>query len=166
LTERRVVRAVNVPTVVRVAFALTLCVWGIAFVGLVALYILGLVSGGLGGVEGFIASLGFTDFRLSILPFLAVFILAAVVASAVVAVAAGVLCFLYNALFPLVGGVELALEERRAPQPRPAHETAPAVRPAVAPRPSSPPASPGLPRPFEVPQRRETEGGGTPRPGS
>jgi len=166
MTERRVVRAVSVPTAVRVAFALTLCVCGIAFVGIVALYILGLVSGGLGGVEGFIASLGFTDFRLSILPFLAVFILAAVVASAAVAVAAGVLCSLYNALFPLVGGIELALEERRAPQPRPAPKAPPAVRPAVAPRPSPPPASPGLPRPFELPQRREPDGGGAPRPGS
>ncbi|MGH2759936.1 MAG: DUF3566 domain-containing protein, partial [Actinomycetota bacterium] len=115
MTERRVVRAVNVQTGVRMAFAMTLCVWAIGFVLVVALYILGLVSGGLGGVEGFIASLGFTGFRLAILPFLGAYILVAGIASAVVAVVAGILCVLYNSLVQIVGGVEVALEEHAPP---------------------------------------------------
>ena len=118
MTERRVVRSVDIGSVVRVAFGLSASAWGIAFVGLIALYILGLVSGGLGGVEGFIASLGFTGFRLSILPFLGVFILAAGIASALFAVVAGVLAYLYNALYPIVGGITFTADEsaeRRAP---------------------------------------------------
>lgn len=75
MSERRIVTSIDVRSVFRVTFALSLAVWGIIFVGVVALYLLGLVSGGLGGIEGFIASLGFTGFRLSILPFLAALIL-------------------------------------------------------------------------------------------
>ncbi len=157
MTERRVVRAVNVQTGVRMAFAITLSVWAIGFVLLIALYILGLVSGGLGGVEGFIASLGFTGFRLAILPFLGAYILVAGIASAVVAVVAGILCILYNSLHPIIGGVELALEEPKAPQPRPALSRPPTQQTAVAPRPAPPPPAPGLPRPFQLPQRREPE---------
>lgn len=112
MSERRVVRSLDIGSVVRVAFGLSLSVWGIAFVGLIALYILGLVSGGLGGVEGFIASLGFTGFRLSILPFLGVFIVAAAIGSALVAVVAGVLAYLYNALYPLVGGITFTADEQ------------------------------------------------------
>lgn len=146
MSERRVVRSLNVRSVVRVAFVLSVCVWGIAFVGLVALYLLGLVSGGLGGVEGFIASLGFTDFRLSMITFLAVFVVAAAVASAVFAVLSGVLAHLYNAVFPLVGGVEVTIDDRAArpepvrvePSPAPT-QTAPVVAP---PRPSPPVAQP------------------------
>lgn len=141
MTERRVVRSVNIPSVVRVAFALSACVWGIAFVGLIALYVLGLVSGGLGGVEGFIASLGFTGFRLSIFPFLGVFIVAAAIASALFAVVAGVLAYLYNALYPLVGGITFTAEERivRRPVVRP-------VPPQVS---SPPPPAPPLRQPGE-----------------
>jgi hypothetical protein len=157
VTERRVVRAVNVQTAVRMAFAMTLSVWAIGFVLLVALYILGLVSGGLGGVEGFIASLGFTGFRLAILPFLGAYILVAGIASAVVAVVAGILCILYNSLYPIIGGVELALEEPSAPRPRPAPERPPVARPAVSPRSTAPLPAPDLPRPTQWPQRREPE---------
>jgi hypothetical protein len=136
VTERRVVRTVDVRSAARVAFGISLSIWGIAFVGLVSLYILGLVSGGLGGVEGFIASLGFTGFRLSILPFLAIFIVGAVVASAVVGVAAGVLAHLYNSLYPLIGGVEIVVEERTEPV-RPAPRTSPYPPPPVR-RPDTP----------------------------
>jgi hypothetical protein len=138
VAERRVVRRIVVRTVSRVAFAASLCVWGIAFVGLVALYVLGLVSGGLGGVEGFIASLGFTGFRLSILPFLGVFIVVAVLASATAAVLAALLAHLYNSLYPLVGGVEFAMDEARPStvrrvQPPPPPSATPAVAPHQTP---------------------------------
>jgi hypothetical protein len=112
VSYRRVVRTVDVGSVVRVAFALTLSLWGVAFVGLIALYLLGLVSGGLGGVEGFIASLGFTGFRLSIVPFLGAFVLVSVFASAVVAALAALLAVLYNAVTPIVGGVAVDETER------------------------------------------------------
>jgi hypothetical protein len=74
-------------------------------VGLVALYLLGLVSGGLGGVEGFIASLGFTGFRFTILPFIVAFVVLAVLVSAVLALLAGVVALLHNHVQPLVGGI-------------------------------------------------------------
>jgi hypothetical protein len=122
MSQHRVVRSVGVRSVARVAFGLSLCVWAIGLIGLVALYILGLVSGGLGGVEGFIASLGFTDFRLSILPFIGVYIVIAGIASAVTAVVMGLLAHLYNALYPLVGGVDVSTEDvpsRSQPQVRP-----------------------------------------------
>ncbi len=142
MTEHRVVRSVDVRSVVRVAFGLSLSVWGIAFVGLIALYVLGLVSGGLGGVEGFIASLGFTGFRLSILPFLGVFIVAAAVASALLAVVAGVLAYLYNALYPLLGGITYTTEDRSVPR-------APAVRTPQPQVPAPPPPGPPLRQPGE-----------------
>jgi hypothetical protein len=110
--ERRTVRSVDVRSVVRVSFALSLAVSAVVLVGLVALFLLGLVSGGLGGVEGFIASLGFTGFQFSILPFTGVFIIAAALASAVVAIIAGLLASLYNALGPIVGGVEVTTKDR------------------------------------------------------
>jgi hypothetical protein len=137
----------NIRSVACVTFGLSLCVWGIAFVGLIALYLLGLVSGGLGGVEGFIASLGFTGFRLSILPFLGVFLVAAGIVSAAAAIAAGVLAHLYNAAYPLVGGVELVTEERAiAPPPRPATPQTPPAPPVA---PATPPAH--LPETSDMP---------------
>lgn len=157
MSERRVVHSVNVQTGVRMAFAVSLSLWAIGFVLLIALYVLGLVSGGLGGVEGFIASLGFTGFRLAILPFLGAYILVAGLGSAVVGVVAGILCILYNSLVPIIGGVEVTLDGQVVPQPRPSPSTPAAARPAVAPRPSSPPAAPDLPRPFQWPERREPE---------
>ena len=146
MTERWVIRKLDIGSVARVAFALSVCVWGVGFVGLIALYILGLVSGGLGGVEGFIASLGFTGFRLSILPFLGVFIVAAGVVSAVVAVVAGMLAHLYNSLYPIVGGIEISVEARTEPV-RPAPRTwASEPTPAPVRRPDAPE---GLPHPGE-----------------
>lgn len=136
-----VVHSVSVRSVTRVVFALSLSVWGIAGVGIVALYLVGLVSGGLGGVEGFIASLGFTGFRLSIFPFLAAFILAAGLISAVLAIIAGVIAHLYNLLDPLVGGVELRTQDeapsrsQTPPQERPRFE---APRPVSDPTPQWP----------------------------
>jgi hypothetical protein len=112
VADRRVVRSVNVRSVVRVGFALSLSVWAVVLVGLVALYLLGLVSGGLGGVEGFVASLGLTGFRFNVLPFIAVFVVVAGVASAVTAVIAGLVALLYNALGPIVGGVEVTTKDR------------------------------------------------------
>ena len=114
--ERRIVRSIEVRSAVRMAFALSACFWAIVLVGLLALYLLGLVSGGLGGVEGFIASLGFTGFRLSILPFALAFVVLALLASAVVGLAAGVTALLYNHLHPLIGGVEVHTREREARQ--------------------------------------------------
>ena len=110
--QRRVIRSVDVGSAVRMAFALSVCFWAIVLVGLVALFLLGLVSGGLGGVEGFIASLGFTGFRFSILPFALVFIVLAVLASALVGLMAGVAALLYNHLHPIVGGLEVHTRER------------------------------------------------------
>jgi hypothetical protein len=94
------------------AFALSACFWAIVLVGFIALYLLGLVSGGLGGVEGFIASLGFTGFRFSILPFVLVFVVLAVLLSAVVGLIAGVAALLYNHLHPIVGGLEVHTRDR------------------------------------------------------
>lgn len=111
-TERRIVRSVDIGSVVRVSFVLSVCVFAIILVGLVALYLLGLVSGGLGGVEGLIASLGFTGFRFTIVPFVLAFIVSALLASAVLALVCGVLAMLYNHITPLVGGVEVHSRQR------------------------------------------------------
>jgi hypothetical protein len=106
------VRGINVRSAVRVVFGLSICFWLIVFVGLVALYILGLVSGGLGGVEGLIASLGFTGFRFAIVPFLLVFVVVAILLSALVGLLAGVSALLYNHLHPLIGGLEVDIRDR------------------------------------------------------
>jgi hypothetical protein len=106
------VRSLQVRSVVRVGFALSLAIWAVVLVGLVALYLLGLVSGGLGGVEGFIASLGFTGFRFSILPFIGIFVVFAALASGVVALLGAVAAMLYNAIGPIVGGVEVTTQDR------------------------------------------------------
>jgi hypothetical protein len=63
-------------------------------------------------VEGFIASLGFTGFRFSIVPFALVFIVLALLASALVGLLAGVVALLYNHLHPIVGGLEVDIRER------------------------------------------------------
>jgi hypothetical protein len=97
---------------VRVVFALSAALWAIGLVGLVALWLLGLVSGGLGGVEGFISSLGFSGFRFAIVPFVLAFILIGALASAVLALLAGVLALLYNHVQPLVGGIVVHSRER------------------------------------------------------
>jgi hypothetical protein len=112
LIERRIIRSIDVGSAVRVTFAVSLCMWAIVLVGFIALYLLGLVSGGLGGVEGFIASLGFTGFRFTILPFVVAFAVIAMLASAVLALVAGVVTLLYNHVQPLVGGIEVHSRDR------------------------------------------------------
>ncbi len=112
MSEHRVIRSIDVRSTFRVVVALSLCFWAILLVGLIALYLLGLVSGGLGGVEGFIASLGFTGFQFTILPFIVALIAVALLASVLLGIVAGVVVLLYNALQPLVGGVETRSERR------------------------------------------------------
>jgi hypothetical protein len=112
VTERREVRSIDLRSTVRVVFAVSLCLWAIVLVGLVALYLLGLVSGGLGGVEGFIASLGFTGFQFTIIPFIVALMAVALLASVLLAIVAGVVVLLYNALQPLIGGVEVHSSSR------------------------------------------------------
>src|SRR5437899_12751009 len=73
-TARLVIDTLDLRSTVRMTVAVTLALWAIVFVGLIALYLLGLVSGGLGGVEGFIASIGFSGFRFTIIPFIVAFI--------------------------------------------------------------------------------------------
>jgi hypothetical protein len=148
MSDRRIVRSISVRSAARVVFGLSLCVWGIALVGLIALYVLGLVSGGLGGVEGFIASLGFTEFRLSILPFIGVFVVFAMIVSGAAAVGASLLAHLYNALYPLVGGIEVRTED--VPMRR------------IPPAPPQPPVPPIPPQP---PLRETDVTGWAPRPG-
>lgn len=148
MSQRRVVRSIGVRSVARVVFGISLSVWGIALVGLVALYILGLVSGGLGGVEGFIASLGFTDFRLSILPFIGAFVVVGVIASALAAIVAGLLAHLYNVLHPITGGVDFRTEESRRPLVRPS--SSPPAPPQTQPSPPiREPETPWAPSPGE-----------------
>lgn len=113
MPERRVVRSIDIGSAVRMAFGLSASFWAIIFVGLIALYLLGLVSGGLGGVEGLIASIGFTGFRFTILPFILVFIVLAGLASAVVGFLAGIAALLYNHLEPIVGGLVVHTRDRK-----------------------------------------------------
>jgi hypothetical protein len=112
MTERRVVTALDVRSVVRMTMGVSLSLWAIVFVGVIALFVLGLVSGGLGGVEGFIASLGFTGFRFTILPFLVAFIALALLFSVVLGMLAAIAVLLYNALVPILGGVEVRTRGR------------------------------------------------------
>lgn len=134
MTNRVVVRSIAVRSAFRVGVAVSLAVWAIGFVGFVALYVLGLVSGGLGGVEGFIASLGFTGFRLSILPFLLAFVVVAGLASAVLGVVAGMLAHLFNTVVPIVGGVDVVVDDR-AIAPREQAPAPPVQRPQAQPPP-------------------------------
>lgn len=110
---KREITRVDVGSIVRVAVVLSVAVWGIVLVGLIALYLLGLVSGGLGGVEGLIASLGFTGFRFAILPFALAFVVVAILASVVGGLLIGVVGLLYNHVAPLVGGIKVATRDRR-----------------------------------------------------
>jgi hypothetical protein len=110
---RREIRSIDIASAARIGLVLSLSIWGIVLVGLVALYVLGLVSGGLGGVEGLIASLGFTGFRFTILPFIAAFVMVAILASAVTALLAAIVALLYNHVTPLTGGLSVRTRERR-----------------------------------------------------
>ncbi len=108
----RVVETLDLRSVVRIVIALALALWAIALVTVVALYILGLVSGGLGGAEGLIASFGFSGFRFAILPFLVGFIAVAVVTSIVAGGIAAIVVLVYNSLTPIIGGVQLRSRDR------------------------------------------------------
>jgi hypothetical protein len=108
-----VIRSIEPLSAARVVLVLSLSIWAIVLVGLIALYLLGLVSGGLGGVEGLIASLGFTGFRFTILPFIAAFVMVAILASLVCALLGGIVALLYNHITPLVGGLSVQTRERR-----------------------------------------------------
>ena len=112
MSDRRVIRSIDIGSAIRVVFVLSVSVWAIILVGVVALYVLGLVSGGLGGVEGMIASLGFTGFRFTILPFILAFVVVALLASAITSLVAGIVALLYNHVTPLVGGISVHVRER------------------------------------------------------
>ena len=112
MSDRRIIRSVDIGSVVRVVLVVSLSIWAIVLVGLVALYLIGLVSGGLGGAEGLIASLGFTGFRFAILPFVAAFVMVAILLSLVAALLAGIVALLYNHVAPLVGGVTVRTRDR------------------------------------------------------
>ena len=110
---RRVVETLDLPSVVRMTVAVCLALWGIAFVTILALYVLGLVSGGLGGAEGLIASFGFSGFRFTLLPFVVAFLALALLFSVVVGGVAAIVCLVYNALVPIFGGVEVRTKDLR-----------------------------------------------------
>jgi hypothetical protein len=110
--ERRTVREVDVSSVMRIVFWLTLCLWAVLGVGLVALYLVGAAAGGLGGFRGFMASLGLTGAWVSPITFVPIFSIAAGIGSVVVAMSGGLVGLLYNALAPLVGGVEITSRDR------------------------------------------------------
>ena len=105
--ERRRVVAVNVRSAARMGFALSLCLWAVAGVGLLALYGVGAVGGGVGGFRGFLASLGLTGIWSNPVTFVPVFAVVSVAASVVAGVLTLVVAMLYNALVPIVGGVEI-----------------------------------------------------------
>jgi hypothetical protein len=111
-TERRVVREIRVVSVFRVTFWMSLCLWGVGGVGLVALYIVGAAAGGLGGFRGFMASLGLTGIWVNPLTFVPLFSAVAIVLSVAAATAGAVVAMLYNALEPLVGGIEIVRKAR------------------------------------------------------
>jgi hypothetical protein len=110
--EYRVVREVRIKSVVRIVFWLTLSLWAVVGVGLIALYIVGAAAGGLGGFRGFMASLGLTGLWVNPVTFIPVFGVAATLASMVAAAFGALVGLLYNALAPLVGGVEIVSRER------------------------------------------------------
>jgi hypothetical protein len=112
VVEQRVVREVRIRSVVRMVFWLSICLWAVGGVGLVALYIVGAAAGGLGGFRGLMASLGLTGVWVNPLTFIPVFSTAAAVASAVAAAAGALVAVLYNALSPLVGGLEIVARDR------------------------------------------------------
>jgi hypothetical protein len=111
-TERRIVREVRVSSVVRIVFWLSLSLWAVAGVGLIALYIVGAAAGGLGGFRGFMGSLGLTGLWVSPVTFVPLFGVTGAAASAAAAACSAVVALLYNALSPLVGGVEIVPRDR------------------------------------------------------
>jgi hypothetical protein len=112
--KRRVVH-IDPLSAARVAFALSLTVFAILLVGLVALYLLALASGALNSVEGFISGFGLTDsptYHISLAGVLPGFMLVSIVCCAVFSAVATVFAILYNTLADLVGGVVVVTRER------------------------------------------------------
>ena len=105
-------REIRIRSIVRLVFWLTLSLWAVAGIGLTALYVVGAVAGGLGGFRGFMASLGLTGLWVNPLMFVPVFGVMAAGASVVAAACGALVGLLYNALSPLVGGVEIVSRER------------------------------------------------------
>ena len=110
--EQRVVREVDVASVMRIVFWLSLCLWAVLGVGLIALYLVGAAAGGLGGFRGFMASLGLTGAWVNPITFVPIFAIAAGIGSVAVAMFGGLVGLLYNALAPLVGGVQITARDR------------------------------------------------------
>jgi hypothetical protein len=107
-----VVREVRIVSIVRIVFWLSLALWAVLGVGLLALYIVGAAAGGLGGFRGFMTSLGLSGLWLNPLTFVPIFSIFAGIGSVVAAAAGALVGLLYNALSPLVGGVEIVSRER------------------------------------------------------
>jgi hypothetical protein len=110
--EHRVVREVHVGSLARIVFWISLSLWAVAGVGLIALYLVGAAAGGLGGFRGFMASLGLTGAWVNPLTFIPIFSITAGIGSVVAALAGALVGLLYNALSPLVGGLEITSRDR------------------------------------------------------
>ena len=107
-----IIREVRIVSVVRVVFWLSLSLWAVLGIGLIALYVVGAAAGGLGGFRGFMTSLGLTGLWQNPLTFVPIFSIAAGIGSVVAAAVGALVGLLYNALSPLVGGVEIVSRER------------------------------------------------------
>ncbi|HVL80926.1 MAG TPA: DUF3566 domain-containing protein [Actinomycetota bacterium] len=115
LGDRRVVRHVDPRSAARVAFAISLTLAAVVLVGLFALYLLGLASGALRSVEGFIVSFGIVQddqYRLSFLRFLPGFLIVSGLWAGLMAGLAAISAVLYNLLSEVVGGVEIVTREQ------------------------------------------------------
>lgn len=110
--DRKIVREIRIRSLVPIVFWLSICLWAVGGIGVVALYVVGAAAGGLGGFHGFMASLGLTGVWDNPITFIPVFALVAAIASTVAAAAGALVGLLYNALSPLVGGVEIVSRER------------------------------------------------------
>lgn len=96
----------------RMGFLLAATLSAIVLVGLFALYLLGLVSGGLDSVDAFIVSFGGSTGGLSFFKLLPGFLAMTAIWCGIWAATAGVLAVLYNLLADLSGGVEISVRER------------------------------------------------------
>jgi hypothetical protein len=110
-SRTQVVYEIEVASAIRIGFALSLALWAVVGVGLVALYVVGAVAGGLGGFRGFLASLGLTGAWANPITFLPVFAIAALTAAAATSAVAALVALLYNALTPIIGGLEVRSRE-------------------------------------------------------
>jgi hypothetical protein len=106
------VREIRIISIVRVVFWVSLALWAVLGVGLLALYVVGAAAGGLGGFRGFMTSLGLSGLWQNPLTFVPIFSIAAGIGSAVAAAAGALVGLLYNAISPLVGGVEVVSRDR------------------------------------------------------